>query len=54
MGTPSPMRRTQSSRDYERLLRRETTAEKYWETLRREARANAERVAGRGRSKARF
>jgi hypothetical protein len=47
------MRRPQSSRDYERLLRHETTAEKYWETLRRDARANAERVAGRSRQKAR-
>lgn len=52
MGTPSPMHRPKSSRDYERLLKRETTAEKYWETLHREARDDAQRVVGRRRSKA--
>jgi hypothetical protein len=52
MGTPSPMRRPKSSRDYERLLKRETTAEKYWETLHREARADVQRVLGRWRLKA--
>lgn len=49
MGTPSPMRRPKASRAYERLLNRETTAEKYWETLHREARDDAQRILGRWR-----
>ena len=52
MGTPSPMRRPKASQDYERLLKRETTAEKYWETLHREARDDVQRVLGRRRLKA--
>jgi hypothetical protein len=52
MGTPSPMHRPQASRDYERLLKRQTTADKYLETLRREARDEVQRVLTRRRAEA--
>jgi hypothetical protein len=51
MGTPSPMRRPKASQAYERLLKREATAEQYWETLHREAREDAKRILGRRRLK---
>jgi hypothetical protein len=46
------MRQSEASRDYKRLLKREVTAEQYWETLRREARADVRRVLSFRRAKA--
>jgi hypothetical protein len=50
MGTPSPMQKPQATRDFERLLRQEIPASEYWESLRREARADVERARRRRRS----
>jgi len=52
MGTPSPMRRREASRDYDRLMRREITPVQYWETLRRESNADVERAIARRRAAA--
>jgi hypothetical protein len=52
MGTPSPMHQPEASRDYKRLLKGETTADRYLETLRREARDEVQRVLVRRRTKA--
>lgn len=52
MGTPSPMRQPAATQDYKRLLKGETTAEGYWETLRREASDEVQRVLIRRRTKA--
>jgi hypothetical protein len=52
MGTPSPMRRSKASRAYERLLKRESTADEYWKTLRQEASEDVERLLNRRRAKA--
>lgn len=50
MGTPSPMQKPQSTRDFERLLKREISALDYWESLRREAEADVERLRRGGRA----
>jgi hypothetical protein len=50
MGTPSPMHRPEASRDYERLLKRQTTVDKYWETLQREASDDVQRILSRRRA----
>jgi len=52
MGNPSPMRRREASRDYERLMRREITPAQYWETLRRESDSDVERAIARRRAAA--
>jgi hypothetical protein len=52
MGSPSPIPKSASSRDYERLMRREITADQYVETLKREADEHVQRVIARGRLRA--
>lgn len=52
MSTPSPMRKSQASRDYERLMRREISPSQYWETLKQEAESDVRQVLARQRAKA--
>lgn len=53
MGSPSPIQKSAASRDYERLMRREITADQYVETLKKEADEHVQRVLTRGRLRAR-
>ncbi len=50
MGTPSPMRQREASREYKRLMRGEISPDRYWETLRRESASEVERAIARRRA----
>jgi len=51
MSNPSPMHKSKASRDYERLMRREIPASQYTQTLRQEAREDAQRALKRRRNR---